>query len=69
MNEIRRDRCGARMRRSDYGKTTKLGWEIDHNKPVSAGGSDADYNLQPMQWQNNRHKGDNYPNWRCLISN
>jgi hypothetical protein len=25
-------------------------------------------NLQPLQWENNRHKGDNYPNWSCKIT-
>lgn len=67
-NEIKEDRCGARMRRGDYGDTnSRYGWEIDHIRPVSTGGKDEDSNLQPLQWQNNRHKGDDYPNWNCLI--
>lgn len=66
-NEIRRDYCGAKMRRGDYGKTTSHGWELDHIKPVSKGGGDEDSNLQALQWENNRHKGDDYPNWNCLI--
>ena len=37
------------------------GWEIDHIKPVSKGGTDDLSNLQPLQWENNRRKGDNYP--------
>lgn len=67
-NVWRKDACGAWMKRSDYGNTdSQYGWEIDHIKPVSKGGSDNLDNLQPLQWQNNRHKGDNYPNWSCLI--
>jgi len=62
----RRDECGARIRRSGYGETTAMGWEIDHKNPVSNGGTDNLRNLQPLQWENNRHKGDDYPNWKCL---
>src|SRR6266849_4485221 len=65
----RADRCGAPMRWSDYGMTqSKYGWEIDHNMPVARGGTDELANLQPLQWQNNRHKSDNPPNnWSCAI--
>jgi hypothetical protein len=64
---FRKDRCGASMQRGKYGKTEKWGWEIDHKKPVSAGGTDDLSNLQPLQWENNRHKGDNYPKWQCKV--
>ncbi len=57
------DRCGALIDRYAYGQTTPngTGWEIDHIIPVSKGGTDDLLNLQPLQWQNNRSKGDNYP--------
>lgn len=66
-SSFRKDKCGASMQRSKYGKTEQYGWEIDHIKPISEDGSDDLSNLQPLQWENNRHKGDDYPNWSCLV--
>jgi len=65
----RKDTCGAWMKRTDYGNTSsKYGWEIDHIKPVAEGGTDDLDNLQPLYWENNRHKGDDWPKWSCAVS-
>lgn len=64
----RKDACGAWIARSQYGRTTEYGWEIDHMKPVAKGGTDDLANLQPLHWKNNRHKGDSYPNWSCAVA-
>ncbi|MDZ8089960.1 MAG: HNH endonuclease domain-containing protein [Nostoc sp. DedQUE12b] len=67
-NEIRKDSCEAWIKRADYGNTnSQWGWEIDHDYPVSKGGSDDLRNLQPLQWENNRHKSDSYPYWQCAV--
>ena len=64
----RKDTCNAFMKRSDYGTLGDFGWEIDHVKPVAQDGGDSLDNLQSLQWKNNRHKGDNYPQWSCAVS-
>lgn len=70
-NQKRKDICGAWIELTAYGTTAEnsFGWEIDHIMPVSRGGSDSLINLQPLQWQNNRQKGDSYPaSGYCKIS-
>jgi hypothetical protein len=64
---FRKDVCGARMQRDKYGKTEQWGWEVDHIKPIAHEGADDIDNLQPLYWENNRHKGDDYPNWSCKV--
>ncbi len=61
-NEWRQDAFGSRIRKSDYGNClTVYGWEIDHIIPLERGGSDTLGNKQPLQWANNRRKGDKLP--------
>jgi len=63
----RKDSCGVVIARASHGTTGEMGWEIDHIMPVAKGGGDELGNLQPLQWQNNRHKGDNWPDWSCAV--
>jgi hypothetical protein len=67
---FRKDVCGTSMLNSKYGdRSSQFGWEIDHIKPVAKGGTDDISNLQPLQWENNVHKGDDYPRWYCKVKN
>lgn len=54
----RRDPCGNLMRRGSYGTQGEYGWEMDHKRPKSKGGSDSVSNLQAMNWKKNRELGD-----------
>lgn len=56
----RKDDLGNTIYRPSYGKCTPMGWEVDHSKPVSKGGTDHLNNLRPLQTNANRSKGDKY---------
>jgi|ERR1700683_4205203 hypothetical protein len=59
---LRKDAYGSVMLLEKYGDcSSRFGWEIDHITSVALGGSDALENKQPLQWENNRRKGDGIP--------
>jgi len=57
----RSDILGNTLYRGSYGKQSIMGWEIDHIKPVSKGGTDDIDNLQILNTGANIKKGDIYP--------
>lgn len=49
----RKDACGAWICRHDYGNRTSLyGWEIDHLRAPSDGGTNHPSNLRALHWEN-----------------
>ena len=54
-----------RLRPNGTGKEYSYGWEIDHIRPKSDFEKDSDADLlnnyEPMYWNHNREKADNYP--------
>ena len=55
--KYRQDPYGRTIYKSSYGKTSSMGWEIDHIKPASKGGSGSIRNLQALNTSTNRSKG------------
>jgi len=62
-NRYREDAVGNLIYRPSYGKNSEMGWEVDHKKPVDKGGTDNLRNLQPLQSNENKEKGNQYP-WK-----
>lgn len=59
-NLYRRDAFGNEMYWHSYGKDSAMGWNVDHSKPISKGGTDHLNNLQPMNSSANKSKGNKY---------
>lgn len=64
---VRKDCCGAWIVKSEYGKTTPFGWEVDHAYPESKGGRTEPINLRAMHWENNRSKADDFPVYTVAV--
>ena len=61
-NLHRRDSAGNQIYKPAYGTQGDQGWEVDHKKPKSKGGSNSSRNLQALQSATNRRKSNKYPN-------
>lgn len=48
---------GRTIKRSDYGKETEYGWEIDHITPTALGGLDHWSNKRPRHCRGNASAG------------
>lgn len=57
----RKDDAGAWINFDLYGKQVEYGWQVDHIYPKSKGGGLDLVNLQPLHWENNNSKDDDYP--------
>lgn len=57
-SKYRQDPYGNLLLFSSYGKNSEMGWEVDHIKPKSRGGSDATVNLQALKTSVNREKSN-----------
>ena len=62
--EWRMDIFGSWMRYSERGNLGAFGWEEDHIDP---NGPDELWNLQPLNWLNNRRKSDKPPSLLSYI--
>jgi 5-methylcytosine-specific restriction endonuclease McrA len=54
----RQDPYGNIIYKPSYGKESPMGWEVDHIKPKSRGGSDSIRNIQALNTKVNKDKGD-----------
>lgn len=59
-NLYRKDDLGNILYYHSYGKNSEMGWEIDHSKPQSKGGTNHLNNLRALKTSENRKKGNKY---------
>lgn len=44
---------GRTISRSEYGRFSAYGWQVDHILPIALGGGDQAINLRPRHWRGN----------------
>ena len=59
--KYRKDKSNNIIYKASYGKDTKMGWNVDHSKPLNEGGTNHKNNLQALQTSQNKSKGSKYP--------
>ena len=57
-NLYRRDSNGNVIYKPAYGRNSSMGWQVDHIRPKSKGGTDAGRNLQALQTGANKRKSN-----------
>lgn len=61
------DQTKKRIRPNGDGKLHNYGWEIDHIRPICDFDKESDANInnnyEPVYWEHNREKADNYPHF------
>lgn len=55
--KYRRDPYGNIIYKASHGKSSAMGWDVDHIRPKSRGGSNSMRNLQALNSSVNRSKG------------
>jgi 5-methylcytosine-specific restriction endonuclease McrA len=60
-NLYRRDSQGNVIYKPAYGRSSPMGWQVDHIWPRSKGGSEARRNLQALQTGANKRKSNKTP--------
>ena len=59
LDKLRKDANDVYIHRDAYGKTEHpLGWEVDHIKPISKGGTNELNNLRPLNISDNRGRNN-----------
>ena len=53
----RQDPYGKTIYKGSHGKSSEMGWDVDHIKPKSKGGNDTTRNFQALNSSINRSKG------------
>ena len=68
-DKFRKDFAGAWIKRDEHGNQDSIyGWQIDHQLPVDKKGCDSICNLQPLQWNNNQTKGNDFPGFKTSVT-